>query len=60
LHVVPRFKPSEFISESGLADCNGFLNLDINTLQHKKYKNIWGLGDCAALPTSKTSAAIYD
>lgn len=32
----------------------------MHTLQHKKHKNIWALGDCAALPTSKTSAAIYD
>jgi len=27
-------------------------------MQHNKYNNIFGLGDVAALPTSKTGAAI--
>ncbi len=28
------------------------------TLQHKRYANVFSLGDCASLPTSKTGAAI--
>lgn len=32
--------------------------MHINTLQHNKYKNIFSLGDSAALPTSKTGAAV--
>lgn len=34
--------------------------MDVNkfTLQHKKYSNIFALGDCANLPTSRTAAAI--
>lgn len=31
---------------------------NIETLQHTKYTNIFGLGDVAALPTAKTGAAI--
>jgi len=40
--------------------CNdaGWLAVDINSLQHVTYKNIFGIGDVAALPTAKTGAAI--
>jgi sulfide:quinone oxidoreductase len=41
-----------------LANENGWLDVNINTLQHNKYPNIFGLGDVAALPTAKTGAAI--
>jgi sulfide:quinone oxidoreductase len=27
------------------------------TLQHTRYANVFGIGDCAAVPTSKTAAA---
>ena len=30
----------------------------INALQHQVYENIFSLGDCSNLPTSKTAAAI--
>lgn len=33
--------------------------MDINTLQHNKYKNVFGLGDVCNLPTAKTAAAIF-
>ncbi|HKL04134.1 MAG TPA: FAD/NAD(P)-binding oxidoreductase, partial [Cryomorphaceae bacterium] len=36
----------------------GWLEVDINSLQHKRYSNVFGLGDSAALPTAKTGAAI--
>jgi sulfide:quinone oxidoreductase len=32
-------------------DCNKL------TLQHNKYPNVFGIGDCTSLPTSKTAAA---
>ena len=32
--------------------------MDIYTLQHKRFPNIFSLGDVAALPTAKTGAAI--
>ncbi len=32
--------------------------LRISTLQHKRYPNVFALGDVANLPTSKTGAAI--
>lgn len=48
-----------YIAESGLADAAGYLDLDKYTLRHKKYRNVWGLGDCTNLPNSKTAAAAF-
>lgn len=56
---MPRFNAPTFIRESGLNDSAGYVDVDKHTLQHKKYNNIWSLGDCSSLPTSKTAAAIY-
>jgi sulfide:quinone oxidoreductase len=58
LHLAPPQAAPKFIKESDLANDIGWLDVDINTLQHKKYANIFGIGDCAALPTAKTGAAI--
>ncbi|KAL4508309.1 hypothetical protein ABPG72_003613 [Tetrahymena utriculariae] len=51
--IVPS-KRQEFLDKAGLTNSNGLLNVDHQTLQHKKYKNIFGLGDAADLPTTKT------
>ena len=58
LHVVPSQVAPKFISESALSDDAGWLDVDKNTLQSTKYPNIFGLGDCANSPNSKTAAAI--
>ena len=42
------------LAEAGLADSTGFMDVDPNTLQHTKYSNIFGLGDCINAPTTKT------
>ena len=55
MHVTPPQKPGSFLKP--IADSNGFVDVDKETLQHKKYANIFALGDCANLPTSKTAAA---
>jgi len=58
LHVVPPHFPHSFIKESGLANADGFVDVDKGTLLHTKYRNIWSLGDCSSSPNSKTIAAI--
>ncbi|WP_270571908.1 NAD(P)/FAD-dependent oxidoreductase [Bacillus glycinifermentans] len=58
LHVTPPMKAPLFIKESALADAGGWVDVDPYTLQHKKFANVFGIGDCANLPTSKTGAAI--
>ena len=58
LHLAPPQQAPKFIRESNLVNDAGWLNVDINSLQHKSYANVFGLGDVAALPTAKTGAAI--
>lgn len=59
LHVSPPHRPTPAIAKNTeLSDATGFLNLHKGTLQHVKYSNIFGIGDCTSLPTSKTAAAV--
>ena len=34
------------------------MDVDKYTLRHSAYPNVWAIGDCSSLPTSKTIAAI--
>ncbi len=62
IHLAPPQSAPDIVKHSKLAHQDGpdkgWLNVDINTLQHKVYPNVFGLGDTAALPTAKTGAAI--
>lgn len=40
-----------------LANEQGFMNVNKDTLQHLTYKNIFSIGDCSGTPNSKTAAA---
>ncbi|CAM3740139.1 FAD/NAD(P)-binding oxidoreductase [Mesobacillus zeae] len=58
IHVTPLMQAPSFIKNSPLADETGWVDVHQYTLQHNRYKNVFGLGDNANLPTSKTGAAI--
>ncbi len=58
IHVTPKMGPPAFVAESCLAGEGGWVNVDPHTTQHLKYHNVFSLGDCSSLPTSKTGAAI--
>ncbi|XP_049783264.1 sulfide:quinone oxidoreductase, mitochondrial isoform X1 [Schistocerca cancellata] len=59
LHVVPPHQtPYALRGNKELADSDGYLTVNKYTLQHDVFKNVFGIGDCANLPTSKTAAAI--
>ena len=58
LHVTPPMSSPEFIARSPLADANGWVEAHKETLQHVRFPNVFALGDCSSLPTSKTGAAI--
>ena len=58
LHVTPPMGPLDVIKESDLADKVGWVDIDPTTMQHKKYNNVFSLGDASNAPTSKTGAAI--
>ncbi|RPD66057.1 FAD/NAD(P)-binding domain-containing protein [Lentinus tigrinus ALCF2SS1-7] len=60
LHVSPPMGPLDVIKNSPIADQAGWVSVDQGTLRHTnpEYGNVWALGDCSSLPTSKTAAAI--
>lgn len=58
LHVTPPMGPPAFIANSPLADSDGWVDVDKDTLRHQRFANVFALGDCSNLPTSKTAAAI--
>lgn len=58
LHVTPPMGPPTFIATSLLADKDGWVDVDKETLRHKRFPSVFALGDCSNLPTSKTGAAI--
>lgn len=58
IHVVPPMSSPDFIRNSPLAGAAGWAEVDKHTLQHVRFKNVFALGDCSNLPTSKTGAAI--
>ncbi|MFA6210279.1 MAG: FAD/NAD(P)-binding oxidoreductase [Candidatus Obscuribacterales bacterium] len=58
LHVTPPMSAPDFIKQSALADGGGWVDVNKATLQHTRFANVFALGDCSNLPTSKTGAAI--
>jgi sulfide:quinone oxidoreductase len=58
LHVTPPMSAPDFIKKSPLADAEGWVDVDKQSLQHKKYPNIFSLGDAGSTPNAKTGAAV--
>lgn len=58
LHVVPPQSAPDVIKQSELASDAGWVDVHKHTLQHVRYPNVFSLGDCSSLPTSRTGAAI--
>ncbi len=58
IHVTPPMSAPDFIKKSKLAASTGWVEVDKDTTQHTRYPNVFALGDCSNLPTSKTGAAI--
>ncbi len=58
IHVTPPMSSPDFLKESPLANGEGWVDVNKETLQHNRYENVFGIGDCSSLPTSKTAAAV--
>jgi sulfide:quinone oxidoreductase len=58
LHVVPPMSAPDFLRSGPLANAAGWVDVHKHTLQHVRYPDVWALGDCSSLPTSRTGAAI--
>ena len=57
IHVCPPQCAPDFVRTSELADAAGWVDVDQNTLRHKRFANVWGLGDAMNAPNAKTAAA---
>ncbi|RLD59591.1 MAG: NAD(P)/FAD-dependent oxidoreductase [Bacteroidetes bacterium] len=59
LTIVPVNMGSEMIERSGLAGDLNFIPTDKETLQSKKFDNIFVIGDAADIPTSKAGSVAH-
>jgi len=64
IHVVPPMRAPDAVKNSDLAwkegnfAAGGWLEVDKATLQHRRYKNVFGLGDINGTPRGKTAATV--
>ncbi|MCK5338599.1 MAG: NAD(P)/FAD-dependent oxidoreductase [Bacteroidales bacterium] len=59
LTIVPVNMGAEMIERSGLAGDLNFIPTDKETLQSKKFENIFVIGDAADIPTSKAGSVAH-
>lgn len=57
IHVTPPQCAPDFIRVSPLANEAGWVDVDQATLRHRKFENIYSLGDVCSAPNAKTAAA---
>jgi sulfide:quinone oxidoreductase len=57
LHVCPPQIAPDVVRESPLANEAGWIDVDDASLRHKRYGNVFGLGDACSAPNAKTAAA---
>ena len=61
IHVVPPMKAVDAVANSPLGwqkgSAKGWLEADRYTLQHRRYKNVFGIGDILGIPKGKTGGS---
>jgi sulfide:quinone oxidoreductase len=61
IHIVPPMKAVDAVANSPLAwqkgSGKGWLEADKYTLQHRRYKNVFGIGDILGIPKGKTGGS---
>jgi sulfide:quinone oxidoreductase len=57
LHIIPPQKAPKEIGDSAIGSSKGWVPVDKFSLQHVKYKNVFALGDIAAVPLGKTGGS---
>ncbi|MFC2990565.1 NAD(P)/FAD-dependent oxidoreductase [Halomonas tibetensis] len=63
IHVVPPMSAPDFVRESDLIAREGpfrgeWLDVDIHTMQHNRYPEVFGIGDVIGAPINKTAASV--
>jgi sulfide:quinone oxidoreductase len=57
IHITPPQKAPDFIGKSPIGSAKGWVPVVKETLQHVVYKNVFAVGDVAALPMGKTGGS---
>jgi len=61
IHIVPPMGPVDAVKNSSLGwkqgSAKGWLEVDKSTLQHRRYKNVFGIGDICGIPKGKTGGS---
>jgi len=61
IHVVPPMGPPKALVDSKLGwqkgSAKGWLEVDRESLQHRRYKNVFGIGDVCGIPFGKTGGS---
>ena len=57
IHIVPPMSPPKAVMESKLINNMGWLDVNKHTLQHNRYKNVFGIGDVCGIPMGKTGGS---
>lgn len=58
LHAAPPQAAASWIVESGLDGDDGFVDVDRETLRHRRWDDIWALGDVASVTPVRSGGAI--
>lgn len=63
IHIIPPQRAPDFVRESGLQWADrwtdqGWVEVDMQTLRHLRYPEIFALGDVAGVPKGKTAASV--
>lgn len=64
INVIPPMRAPEAVRNSPLRwqegpwAADGWMEVDRNTLRHKRYPNVFGVGDVAGVPKGKTAASV--
>ena len=60
-HVVPPYRAPRWIDEAGLGTGPaGLVDVDPETLRHRRHEDVWSLGDVANLGTRPSGGALRD
>lgn len=61
IHIVPPMSAPDAVANSTLGwqkgSAKGWLEVDKETLQHRRYKNVFGIGDVCGVPKGKTGGS---
>ena len=61
IHIVPPMGAPKAVVESKLSwqkgTAKGYLEVDPSTLQHRRYSNVFGIGDVCGIPKGKTGGS---